>query len=129
LNSSPKKLAEYFEFQTFFNIKPHKLLQLAQTRWLLFFSVVLRLIEQYKSLKLFFTRLALEDCNDRAKSILLILTAPLTLLYLEFLEYILLVFDQLNREMQSESPKLYILYDHFYVLYRQILSSHIKPEY
>lgn len=31
--------------------------------------------------------------------------------------------------MQSESPKLHILYDHFCTLYKQILSNYIKASY
>lgn len=71
------------------DIKPHKILQLSQTRWLSLLAVVKRVLEQYDALKLYFTSAALEDENEKAQTILNLMNDPLPKLYLEFLEYIL----------------------------------------
>ncbi|KAF0705220.1 E3 SUMO-protein ligase KIAA1586-like [Aphis craccivora] len=55
LNTSPKRLCKYAEFQTFLNIKQHKMLQPSQTRWLSLLPVVNRLLEQFDAMKLYFT--------------------------------------------------------------------------
>lgn len=69
LNTSPKRLAYYAEFQSFLDIKPHKLLQPSQTRWLSLLSVIKRLLEQFDSMTLYFTGSALEDQLEKAKDI------------------------------------------------------------
>lgn len=51
---SSKKYCMYQEFQKFFDVKPHKLLYPAQTRWLSLVAVVRRVLEQWEPLKLFF---------------------------------------------------------------------------
>jgi len=63
------------------------------------------LLEQFDSLTLYFTGSALEDQLEKAKDIFKKLKDPLFTLYLQFLEYILLMFNDANREMQSESQK------------------------
>lgn len=51
---SYKRQSEFKEFQTFLNIKPHKLLHPAQTRWLSLNAAILRVLEQYEALRLYF---------------------------------------------------------------------------
>ncbi|KAF0708776.1 Uncharacterized protein FWK35_00025335 [Aphis craccivora] len=55
LKSSSKRQAELKQFQMFLNLKPHKLLHPSQTRWLSLIAVVSRILEQWDSLKLYFT--------------------------------------------------------------------------
>lgn len=50
-------------------------------------------------------------------------------LYLKFLEYVLPIFNNLNIEFQSESPKIYLLYDKIENAYRTLLSYYMNPEY
>lgn len=129
LNTSPKRLCKYAEFQTFLNIKPHKMLQPCQTRWLSLLPVVNRLLEQFDSLKLYFTGESLEQNIEKAKDILEKLNNPLFKLYLQFLQYILPLFNDLNREFQSEKPKIHILYDRLESQYKLLLKNYIKPLY
>lgn len=126
LNTSPKRLACYAEFQSFLNIKPHKLLQPSQTRWLSLLSVIKRLLEQFDSLTLYFTGSVLDDQLDKAKDILKKLKDPLFKLYLQFLEYIIPVFNDTNREMQSESPKMHLLYKRLSCQYHFLLKNYIN---
>jgi len=50
-----KRTAFYEEFQKFTKTAVHKILHSVQTRWLSLESVILRLLEQYDVIKLYFT--------------------------------------------------------------------------
>ncbi|RVE46071.1 hypothetical protein evm_009295 [Chilo suppressalis] len=129
IQNSPKRIGDYKEFQCFVNVKPHKLLHPAQTRWLSLLQVVKRLIEQLPALKLYFQSAVLTDRLLAAQSILDKCMEPTTELYLEFLNFVLPYFNDLNKEMQSESPKLYLLYEKIFITYKTILECFLKPEY
>lgn len=53
--SSSKRQSEFKEFQAFMNLEPHKILHPSQTRWLSLSFVVDCILEQWDSLKLYFT--------------------------------------------------------------------------
>lgn len=46
LKSSSKRQCEFYQFQEFLNIDPHKILHHSQTRWLSLTAVVDRILEQ-----------------------------------------------------------------------------------
>ena len=127
--NSPKRSAELREFQEFLKLKPHKILHPSQTRWLSLLQVVNRLIEQLPALKLYFTNAAISDRILAAESILNKLSDPSTELYLGFLQFILPLFNDLNKEMQSERPKIHTLFDRVSVAFRTIVECYLKPEY
>ncbi|XP_045510218.1 uncharacterized protein LOC123705479 [Colias croceus] len=128
IQNSPKRLGDYKEFQSFLEIKPHKLLHPAQTRWLSLLPVVKRLLEQLPALKLYFQNAVLNDRLLAAQTIHVKAMDPSTELYLNFLDYVLPYFHDINKEMQSESPKLYLLYERIFTTYKTILECFIKPE-
>ncbi|CAN7940093.1 unnamed protein product, partial [Ixodes hexagonus] len=109
-------------------VKPHKLLHPSQTRWLSLLAVVRRLLEQMPALKLFFGQASCSNLRA-AERINKLLSDPTTNLYLEFLEYALPIFDDLNKEMQSEKSKLHVLYARNEACYRSILDFYIYREY
>ncbi|KAJ8870370.1 hypothetical protein PR048_029391 [Dryococelus australis] len=49
--------------------------------------------------------------------------------YLEFLDFILLMFNVLNKPMQSEQPKIHNLKDSVVSLLRTITDCYVKPEH
>lgn len=53
-----------------------------------------------------------------AKEILEKLKNPLFKLYLQFLEFTLPLFNDLNREMQSEKPKIHVLCNRLEIQYK-----------
>ncbi|XP_063230874.1 uncharacterized protein LOC134535624 [Bacillus rossius redtenbacheri] len=108
--SSPKRISSFVEFQVFVNIKPHKMLHPAQTRWLSLQAVVVRLLEQYEALKLFFTNAVITDRLQAAETILNMLNDPVQKLYLAFLDFVLELFNKLNKQMQAEKPQIHLLY-------------------
>lgn len=128
-NSSPKRIGELKEFQAFINVKPHKILHPCQTRWLSLHMVVARLLEQYEALKLYFTGAVLDDQLLACENILQKLNDPATRLYLQFLDFILPLFNNLNLKMQSESPQIHIMYHEVSTTLRTILDCYIKDEH
>lgn len=126
---SPKQASALKEFQEFVSVKPHKLLHPSQTRWLSLQSVVKRLLEQFPALKLFFTSAVLEDRLLAAESILLKLNNPVTQLYLEFLDFVLPLFNDLNCEMQSQQPKLYLLHKRISTVFHSLVENYLKDSY
>lgn len=130
MHQSFKRQKEFQSFQTFYELKPHKLLQPSQTRWLALVMVVNRLLEQYSALVAYFQLQAFESdalTKSLTKDIYKQLNNPITKLYLEFLQFILPTITNLNLEFQSESPKIFTLYCRMADAYRFILSYYIKP--
>lgn len=128
IQNSPKRFGDYTDFQSFVEVKPHKLLHPSQTRWLSLLPVVQRLLEQLPALIVYFQRAVYTDRLLAAESILDKCLEPSTELYLEFLKFVLPYFHDLNKEMQSEHPKLYLLYDQIFTTYKTILECFLKPE-
>ncbi|KAG0427607.1 hypothetical protein HPB47_025359 [Ixodes persulcatus] len=64
-----------------------------------------------------------------AETILEKLRDPSTRLYLEFLEYVLPLFTNLNKEMQSEDTRIHLLHGKVSGVLKSILEFYIKPEY
>lgn len=74
------------QFQEFLSLKPHKMLHPGQTRWLSLPVAVVRVLEQYEALKLYFSEAAFSDRLNSAESILQMLNNPYNKIYLQFLE-------------------------------------------
>ncbi|CAI6351909.1 unnamed protein product [Macrosiphum euphorbiae] len=129
IHQSYKRQTEFQEFQIFYDLKPNKLLQPSQTRWLSVNAAVKRVIEQFEALKAYFALQNFE--NDKlatcaCKNIYKCLNNQIYKLYFEFLEYILPVITDLNAEFQLEKPKVYILYSRKAETYKFILSCYIR---
>lgn len=125
---SPKRTAFYQEFQKFTETVAHKFLRPVQTRWLSLESVVLRLLEQYDALKLYFVDAVVNDMLLAAETILQKLNDPLLKPFLHFLKFILPIFNNLNREMQSTSPQIYHLRTKILGVYKIILECFIRRD-
>lgn len=123
-----KRFTEFKEFQVFLNLKPHKLLHPAQTRWLSLSAVIVRTLEQYDALKLYFQGQHFDNVQA-SSAIFNSLNNPVMKVYLEFLEYVLPIFNDLNLEFQSESPKIHILYERMATTYKTILQCYLKIDY
>lgn len=115
-------------FKSFVNLS-HKLLQPSQTRWLSLSKVVDRLLDSFPALKLYFGKAATYDGIQSAVTIHTMLQNPCIKLYLEFLQFVLPIFHDMNREMQCEKPKIHLLYDRIKSLYLQLLSCYINKKY
>lgn len=125
---SPKRTNLYQEFQKFTEIAVHKILHPVQTKWLSLESVVIRLLEQYDALKLYFVDAVANDRLLAAETILQKLNDPLSKLFLQFLKFILPIFNNLNREMQSTSSQIYHLRSKVVEVYKTILECFIRRD-
>ena len=83
---SSKRMKEFEMIQAAVKITNHRILKLAQTRWLSRGMVVARILEQWEALKLFFQAESPKDKVDGAANILKVMTAPGTKHMLHFLK-------------------------------------------
>ena len=126
---SSKRQDAYKEFQEFFEVEPHKLLSLGQTRWLSLGLCVNVILEQYDALKHYFVLVCTEDpthTNDRIKASLF---NDFTKAYLEFLAYQLEQFNDFNKLFQCERPLLQSLRGQVQKLIKGMASDFMDVEY
>ena len=128
-NASPKRLENLKEFQVFCNLEIHRILHPAQTRWLSVHMIVARILEQYPALILYFTHAV--NSNDLliAENILTKLKDPVTKLFLQFLDFSLPFFNNLNKEMQAESPKISELYAKVSMVLKSLFECFLQRSY
>ncbi|XP_037958922.1 zinc finger MYM-type protein 6-like [Teleopsis dalmanni] len=120
---SPKRVQEFKEFQEYCNIKPHKILGLALTRWLSLQHVVLRIIEQWDALQLYFLSQCIEVNDIKPKDLANLMAMRETKAYMLFLTYILKIVNDLNIEFQSDSIRLPFLYRKLEAVVQLILTN------
>lgn len=106
---SPKRVSELKEFQEYCSVAPHKILGICSTRWLSLEGVVLRIVEQWDSLKLYFISCVYEVQGISAGVIAEDMTSQMKCYFL-FLTYFLPIANNLNKEFQAESSRLPYLY-------------------
>lgn len=129
LNGSPKRAGLLKEFQDYLELKPHKILQPSQTRWLSLEAVVKRMLEQYEALKLYFRDAIFNDRIKAAENILAMLENPINKLYLQFMAYALGIFNELNRTMQSEKTNVHIIHKRVMSVIYTIPGCYMKKQY
>jgi hypothetical protein len=88
--------------------------------------VVNRILEQWQSLKLFFTSHWLNDRLKAAEHIYKALHDPSMLIYYIFLNYFLPKFTILNKIFQSDKPVLDTLHGRISDLYKELLYSYYR---
>ena len=126
-----KRLSEFRAFQIFFDLKREKMLHPNQTRWLSVLPAIIRVRDQYLALKLYFIGEQLNPKNDEksaASAIHLLLMNPINKLYLDFLSHVIPCFMHLNKEFQSGTNKIHLLYWKISQVYRKILDCYIKGD-
>ena len=125
---SSKRRRDFLAIQQAVGIVPHKMMKLAQTRWLSREKVIATIIEQYDALIPYFQKESNVDKVDGARKILETLTNCGTKHMLLFLQYILQKVNALNIEFQSEHFRLHVLHAMVTTEYKSILSCFIKDE-
>jgi hypothetical protein len=126
---SSKRQDVYREFQSFFDVDPHKMLSPAQTRWLSLQACINRILEQYDALKQYFILVVNEDPTPTIERIHTSLQNKFTLAYLEFLSYQLERFNDFNLLFQCERPVLHCLKPQVEMLLRSIGCDFMKRDY
>ncbi|KAI8117673.1 SCAN domain-containing protein 3 [Lucilia cuprina] len=125
LSNSPKRFDQFQAIQELLEIKPKKILHPCQTRWLYLEAVVVRILNLFEPLKIYFSFAANVDDIDNAKNILDDLNDS-NQIYLSFLKYILEIVNKINKVFQSESTEIHTLYNQIERLVKIILSNFIK---
>ncbi|XP_064111176.1 uncharacterized protein LOC135218659 [Macrobrachium nipponense] len=126
---SSKRQSELVQFQEFLNLKPHKILHPSQTRWLSLVAVVVRLLEQWEALKMYFTDIWFSEKVVSAELIFHDLHNPFIKSYYLFLEWILPKFTNFNTYFQSDKTVITVLHEKLCILYRELLLSFMEREY
>ena len=126
---SSKRQDVYKQFQSFFDVEPHKLLSPAQTRWLSLQACINRILEQNEALKQYFILIVNEDPTYCIERIHKSLQNKFTLAYLEFLSYQLERFNDFNLLFQCEKPVLHCLKPQVEMLLRSIAGDFMKRDY
>ncbi|KAG5870686.1 hypothetical protein JTB14_003884 [Gonioctena quinquepunctata] len=106
---SYSRQCKFIEFQQFFRLDIHKILMPSNTRWLSSEQCVKRILEQYDPLSAYFRLALLEDPSKTTETIVKTLENKYTLIYLQFMSYILEILNDFNKLFQTEAPLLYKL--------------------
>ncbi|KAL0860507.1 hypothetical protein ABMA27_009881 [Loxostege sticticalis] len=102
---SPKNSAAFKEFQSFHEVKPHKILRACQTRWLSLQACVRRILEQWDPLKSYWRILNFEDPTHANRHTLQTLENPLIKCQMYFVNYTLGLFNDFNCMFQADCPQ------------------------
>lgn len=100
----------------------------SQTIWLSLEAVVVRILQLYESLKIYFFFAAYIDDIDNAKDILKNLN-DVNELYFCFLKYILNFINNINKSFQSENIQIHNMYNDTKKFFKTVLSNFIEEDY
>jgi Domain of unknown function (DUF4371) len=106
----------------------HRILKLAQTRWLSRGKVISRILEQWDALLLFFQSEAPTDKVDGAGDLFKMMSTAGTKHMLLFVNYVIAKIDRMNVEFQSEHFRIHKVFASITDEYRNILAMFIKNE-
>lgn len=115
---------EFKELQLLFQTKVHKILKTSSTRWLALEDCVNRILEQWTPLYHYFIVDELDQNADIAHNIFRNLNDE-NKTYLHFLSYALGIVNKINKEFQSERPRVHIILKTLKSLYKTILSNYM----
>ncbi|XP_058839742.1 uncharacterized protein LOC131695289 [Topomyia yanbarensis] len=127
-----QRQARFNDLQCLLELQPLKMLHPSATRWLSLEAVVLRMVNRYDVLLIYFNFIddrADKSTREKQAAIRKVLVNPLTKTYLLFLSYILPAINKLNRLFQSETPELCRLHTEVSQLYRSILDNFLNADY
>lgn len=124
---SAKRKSEFWEFQDFCQTKPHKILHVAQTRWLSLHMAVSRVLGQWRPLILYFTNKHIEYRLAASDLIYGALKDPSLEIYFKFLDFILSYFSNFNKLLQKSKPTIHLLHNKCRRLYSDILRCYCIP--
>lgn len=125
---SPKRVHELKEFQEYCHVKPHKVLGVAMTRWLSLEQAILRMIEQWDALKLYFLSQTLEINDIRPKELASLMAIQENKAYMLFLSYVLKIVNDINIEFQSEHIRHH-LYNRLESTVKLLLNNFARHDY
>jgi hypothetical protein len=117
------------EFQIFFTTDIHKILSPSITRWLSLKQCVDRVIEQFEPLKAYLNLMLFEDPSPTVQSMAECMNNKFTIVYLEFLAYVLGIVTDFNLLFQSEIPLLHTLKPQVEKMLLDLCSNYMNTQY
>ncbi|XP_045112696.1 uncharacterized protein LOC123505453 [Portunus trituberculatus] len=117
------------EFEAFASVKAYKFLHPEQTRLLSVHELVSKILENYDVLMSYFAKAKLVDRLETPEAVLQRLSIPVTKLYLMFLDFVLPIFDNLDRHMQSESSQIHVLHNAVRIALKTIFECYLDDAY
>ncbi|CAG5046361.1 unnamed protein product [Parnassius apollo] len=126
---SSQRQLKFREFQEFFQVEIHKILTPAQTRWLSLKACIDRVLEQYTPLKAYLTETVFSDPSKTTEEMLITINNQFTVVYLEFMSYVLALVTKFNVLFQSETSLLYKLKPEVENLLKTLSSNFMKISY
>ena len=109
VSGSAKRCAILREFQELLDVEKQKILKLSDTRWLSMQKCVVRLLDNWDALKMYFAFAVGEDKLKSAELILANLSNEIIKAYLVFLKYSLHFFNSFNALFQSRTVLIHRL--------------------
>ncbi|CAG4942601.1 unnamed protein product [Parnassius apollo] len=126
---SSQRQLKFREFQEFFQVEIHKILTPAQTRWLSLKACIDRVLKQYTPLKAYLTETVFSDPSKTTEEMLITMNNQFTVVYLEFMSYVLALVTKFNVLFQSETSLLYKLKPEVENLLKTLSSNFMKISY
>ena len=127
-DNSTKRQALLKEFCIFCDQEYRKILKFGATRWLSKEVCITRVLKQYPSLKSFFESQPESRSDARLKRLQASFSNPLTEIYLLFLQSVMPLFTDLNKMLQSDEPKLYMMHDSIKAFLRKLSGRFVRPD-
>lgn len=130
LEKSSKRKNTLKVYQEVCDLKFHKILKYASTRWLSLLDSVARVLEQWEALELLFCSGPLQKADSSNKqhaTLRSLMQDPVTKLYCYFLQSVLPIFNSVNVYLQQEAPVIHILRRKLVGLLTDLLVRFIKP--
>lgn len=109
INSSPKRSVVFNKFCECFQETNHKILKLCDTRWLLHYSCVDRLLQSWDTIKYFLHEMVVNENTKSGQHLLSLMTNVNIKAYFLFLKYILNLFNSFNAFFQAIETRIYVL--------------------
>lgn len=126
---SAKRTEKFKEFQDFFGTEIHKIISPSNTRWLSLKACVDRVLEQFVPLHMYFREYILSDPSKTTDEMLNIMNNKFTIIYLEFMSYVLGLLVDFNILFQGESSLLHKLKPETERLLKIIYSNFLELKY
>ncbi|KAG5890191.1 hypothetical protein JTB14_010654 [Gonioctena quinquepunctata] len=127
-SKSYSRQEKFREFQNFFDTGIHKIVMPSITRWLSLEQCVKRVLEQYEPLCAYFRLINFEDHSKTTEMIINTLENKYTLIYFQFMAYILEILNDFNKMFRSESSLLHKLKPEIMRMLKMLCCNFINRE-
>lgn len=126
---NPKQLSMLEGTQQFVKVGKRKVIQQSANRWLVQSECIKRVLNQWTVLFNVFEEASSEKHADVAKRIFSSFKCPYTKAYLQFMDYILAIFIELNKLLQSSKILVHRLLPECYRLLKTLGGNFVQSKY